>query len=203
MKTGDAFWQFLPEGLNELFEMVRFEKTDQSYDIWLDEKKKLSDEDYRNPNIVARGYTDYVTVQDYPMRGRPVYLHMRKNKWWDKGTNEIFSYNLELPNEEGTRLSAEFVAFLKVFRLCANSLKRNKTTLGYYFRRIQSRCGYSQAIVATAHKIAKIFFTMVKTHTEYDESKTGINEKALLERKIVMTQRRLDKLNRQLEVSFT
>ncbi|MCI5626517.1 MAG: hypothetical protein PUA78_03145 [Porphyromonadaceae bacterium] len=27
--------------------------------------------------------------------------------------NEIFSYNLELPNEEGTRLSAEFVAFLK------------------------------------------------------------------------------------------
>ena len=56
---------------------------------------------------------DYVTVQDYPMRGRPVYLHMRKNKWWDKKTNEIFSYNLELPNEEGTRLSAEFVAFLK------------------------------------------------------------------------------------------
>ena len=57
MKTSEAFWQFLPAGLNELFEMVRFEKTDQSYDIWLDEKKKLSDEDYRNPNIVARGYT--------------------------------------------------------------------------------------------------------------------------------------------------
>ena len=50
---------------------------------------------------------------DYPMRGRPVFLHMRKNKWWDKQTNEIFSYNLELPNDEGTRLSAEFVAFLK------------------------------------------------------------------------------------------
>ncbi len=87
--------------------------TEQSYDIWLDEKKKLSDEDYRNPHIVARGYTDYVTIQDYPMRGRPVFLHMRKNKWWDKQTNEIFSYNLELPNEEGTRLSSEFVAFLK------------------------------------------------------------------------------------------
>ncbi len=32
MKTADAFWQFLPEGLDELFEMVKFEKTDQSYD---------------------------------------------------------------------------------------------------------------------------------------------------------------------------
>lgn len=90
----------------------------------------------------------------------------------------------------------------QVFRLCANSLKRNKTTLGYYFRRIQSRCGYSQAIVATAHKIAKIFYTMIKTHTEYDESKTGINERSLLERKILMTQRRLDKLNGQLAASL-
>ncbi len=60
--------------------MVKFEKTDQPYDIWRDEKKKLSDEDFRNPNIVARGYTDYVTVQDYPMRVRLVYMHMLKNK---------------------------------------------------------------------------------------------------------------------------
>ena len=113
MKTSEAFWMFLPSGLEELFEMVRFERTDQAYDIWLDEKKQRSEEDKRNVNIVARGYTDYVTIQDYPLRGRPVFLHMRKNKWWNKATNEIFSYNLELPNEEGTRLSTEFVAFLK------------------------------------------------------------------------------------------
>ena len=54
MKTADAIWMCLPEGMDELFEMVRFERTDKAYDIWLDEKKKLSDEDYRNPNIVAR-----------------------------------------------------------------------------------------------------------------------------------------------------
>lgn len=55
MKTSDAFWQFLPAGLDELFEMVRFEKSDRSYDIWFDEKKKLSDEDYRNPTSVCGG----------------------------------------------------------------------------------------------------------------------------------------------------
>lgn len=113
VKTSDAFWMFLPQGLGELFEMVRFECTDHAYDIWLDEKKERSEEDRRNPKIVARGYTDYVVIQDYPLRGRPVYLHMRKNKWWNKQTNEIFSYGLELPNEDGTRLSAEFVSFLK------------------------------------------------------------------------------------------
>lgn len=113
MKTSQMIWMCLPQGLEELFEIVDFKMTDQAYDIWLDEKKILSKEDRHNPNIVARGYTDPVVIQDYPMRGRPVYLHMRKNKWWDKLSGEVFSYNLELPNEEGTRLSAEFVAFLK------------------------------------------------------------------------------------------
>lgn len=113
MKQSEMIWMCLPQGLDELFEIVRFERTDQAYNIWLDEKKERSEEDRRNPNIVARGYTDYVVIQDYPLCGRPVYLHMRKNKWWNKLTNEIFSYNLELPNEDGTRLSAEFVSFLK------------------------------------------------------------------------------------------
>ena len=81
MKTSEAFCMFLPAGLEELFEMVRFERTALAYDIWLDEKKQRSDEDFRNPNIVARGYTDYVTIQDYPLGGRPVFLHLRKNKW--------------------------------------------------------------------------------------------------------------------------
>ena len=87
---------FLSSGLEELFEMVKFERTDQAYDIWLYEKKHRSEENKRNVNIVPRGYTDYVTIQDYPLRGCPVLLHMHKNKCWDKETNEIFSYNLKL-----------------------------------------------------------------------------------------------------------
>lgn len=113
MKTAEAFWSFLPQGLDELFEMVKFEKSETSYDIWLDEKKQLSAEDSRNPEIVARGYTEYSVIQDFPMRGRPLYLHMRKNKWWDKKEDRIFSYSLEIPVEKGTRLTDEFVAFLK------------------------------------------------------------------------------------------
>ena len=52
-------------------------------------------------------------LKEHPDAWTPRIPHMRKNKWWDKQTNEIFSYNLEHPDEEGTRLSAEFVAFLK------------------------------------------------------------------------------------------
>ncbi len=42
-----------------------------------------------------------------------IYLHMRKRKWHNKLTGEIYSYRLELPVAEGTRLSSEFVAFFK------------------------------------------------------------------------------------------
>ena len=113
MKTSEAIWLFLPEGLDELFDLVRIDKTDKAYNLWLDEKKERSEEDRKNPNIVARGYTDYSVIQDFPMRGRPVYLHMRKHKWWDKETGRIFSYSLDLPAAEETRLTREFVAFLK------------------------------------------------------------------------------------------
>lgn len=57
MKTADAIWMCLPEEMDELFELVRFKRTEHGYDIWLEEKNKLPDEDYRNPNIVAWGYT--------------------------------------------------------------------------------------------------------------------------------------------------
>ncbi len=34
MKTADAIWMCLPEGMDELFEMVRFERTDKAYLIF-------------------------------------------------------------------------------------------------------------------------------------------------------------------------
>ena len=49
MKTSEAFWLFLPEGMEELFDLVKVEKTEKSYDLWLDEKKHRSEEDMQNP----------------------------------------------------------------------------------------------------------------------------------------------------------
>lgn len=89
----------------------------------------------------------------------------------------------------------------QVFRLCANSVKSVKTGLGIYFRRQKSKGGHLQAIVATANKIAKIFYTMVVNKNHYDESKVGLDEKQLLERKIIMAQRTIDILNLKLSVA--
>ena len=89
----------------------------------------------------------------------------------------------------------------QVFRLCANTLKDAKNSLGIYFRRIRSRSGHMQAIIATAHKMARIFYTMVKNKSEYDETNVGIDEQALLLKKIERAKITLARLNAKLCVS--
>jgi transposase len=89
----------------------------------------------------------------------------------------------------------------QVLRLCANTLKDAKNSLGIYFRRIRSRSGHMQAIIATAHKMARIFYTMVKNKSEYDETNVGIDEQELLLKKIERAKITLARLNAKLCVS--
>jgi transposase len=55
-----------------------------------------------------------------------------------------------------------------LFRLAAFSLHHDETPLGDYLRRMKSKLGPAAATTATAHKIAIIFYTMVRNQVEYD-----------------------------------
>ncbi len=57
-----------------------------------------------------------------------------------------------------------------LFRLAAFSLHHSPTPLGNYLRRMKAKLGPQAATMATAHKIAVIFYTMVKNQVEYDET---------------------------------
>jgi transposase len=55
-----------------------------------------------------------------------------------------------------------------LFRIAAYSLHRDQSPLGDYLRRMKAKLGPAAATTATAHKIAIIFYTMVKRQVEYD-----------------------------------
>jgi len=55
-----------------------------------------------------------------------------------------------------------------LFRLAAYSLHHENSQLGDYLRRMKSKMDAPAATTATAHKIAIIFYTMVKKQVEYD-----------------------------------
>ena len=113
MKSDDLLSAILPDVLIDNFEVANFEKTETRFDIWLDEKKVQMREDKKYNHVISHGFGDYHTIRDFPLRGRATYLHVRKRKWLDKDTGEIFSYDWELSEYDETHLNAEFVSFLK------------------------------------------------------------------------------------------
>ena len=58
----------------------------------------------------------------------------------------------------------------QLFRMAAYALDRSPTLLGGYLRRMKAKLGPKAAHTATAHKIAVIFYTMIKNQTEYDQT---------------------------------
>jgi hypothetical protein len=57
-----------------------------------------------------------------------------------------------------------------MFGLAASSLHHNRSPLGAFLRRMKAKLGPAAGITATAHKIAILFFTLVTTQREYDDS---------------------------------
>lgn len=72
----------------------------------------------------------------------------------------------------------------QAFRIAAASLYRSQTALGAFYRRIKSRSGGQQAVTATAHKIARIYYAMLTQGTSYVELGQQAYEQRYKERRI-------------------
>jgi hypothetical protein len=102
---------FLPEWLFDYFEVVKLEQDSESLHVHLDEKKIIP-KGFVNRQLISHGFTDSVSVQDFPVKGKAVFLHLRRRKWLDVNTNEVLSQKFDIAHH-GTRLTKEFVSFLK------------------------------------------------------------------------------------------
>lgn len=52
-------------------------------------------------------------------------------------------------------------------RIAAFTLANSKSALGAFYRRLRSRLGAPKAITATAHKLARLIYAMLKQGSEY------------------------------------
>jgi len=85
-----------------------------------------------------------------------------------------------------------------LFRLAAHSLHHEESGLGDYLRRMKSKLGPAGATTATAHKIAVIFYTMVKKQVEYDPTIWGQRDTQRVQRMEAKLQRLARKMGYQL-----
>jgi transposase len=80
----------------------------------------------------------------------------------------------------------------QAFRMAANGLYNSKSPIGDYMRRISAKAGAGKAVVATARKLAIIFYKMVANHQAFDP-------KALEEYQEKYKQKKINQLKRKLE----
>jgi transposase len=86
----------------------------------------------------------------------------------------------------------------QAFRLAAQTLERTQSALGAFFRRIKSRHGRPVAIKATAHKLAAIFYTLLKTRSPYRDPGVDYYEERYRERLFNSLQKKAATLGFQL-----
>jgi transposase len=72
----------------------------------------------------------------------------------------------------------------QALRLAAQTLGRTQTALGSYYRRLRARKGPTQAIAATAHKLARILYHVLKHRTPYQPQSQELYDHHLRQRAI-------------------
>ena len=74
--------------------------------------RKELPEKYAGQETERKGFYEPVVVQAFPLRGKKVFLNLRRRRWILKSSNEYISRNWRMV-AEGTRLTQDFASFLK------------------------------------------------------------------------------------------
>jgi len=91
----------------------------------------------------------------------------------------------------------------EVFRMAAFTLSNNSSALGGFFRRMKTRLGAPKAITATAHKIARLFYTMIRFGKDYVDTGANHYEEQYRSRVIKNMQHKAQKLGLSLVLITT
>ena len=76
----------------------------------------------------------------------------------------------------------------------ACNLSRSKAPIGYFARKMKSRLGKKGGVVATAHKLARIIYTMIKNQQPYDKTIINVEHEKWKKGRIKNLERQLAEL---------
>ena len=101
----------LPKGLLDVFDITCFEEQEKSFSINLQEKNNLPPE-YKAAEYESKGFYKVKKIQDFPIRGKAVYLYFKRRRWRRKDTGEVIHRDFNII-ATGTKLTRELADFLK------------------------------------------------------------------------------------------
>lgn len=101
----------LPEELFDYFDVINLIVEDRIVHVYLDEIDNKP-EIYSKEKLTSKGFHPEVVIQDFPIRKKAVFLHVRRRRWLVESTGELVSNSWDL-TAEGTRYTKSFADFLK------------------------------------------------------------------------------------------
>jgi hypothetical protein len=113
----DVLSVFLPELLLSYFDIVELKKLcnisskKEEYYIHLNEKNTLPEE-IISSDYESKGFLPPSTIQDFPIRGKAVYLVIKRRRWRNKLTKKEYTNDYSFITE-GSKLTKELSDFLK------------------------------------------------------------------------------------------
>ena len=107
----DGYSLLLPEGTLNYFDVINIVEDSTQIVIYLEEKNLIPDE-YKDLETESKGFYEPVVVRDFPIRGREVFLNVRRRRWIIKPGGQYISRNWQLV-ASGTSMTREFASFLK------------------------------------------------------------------------------------------
>ena len=106
--------QILPEYLVKYFDITQAHEENEVLHIEFEEKNAVPEE-FANRLLNSKGFLPSITIEDFPLRGRAVRLHIKRRRWKDMDSGEILQRDWNLV-AKGTKMTADFAAFLKEVR---------------------------------------------------------------------------------------
>ncbi|WP_026777267.1 hypothetical protein [Polaribacter sp. Hel_I_88] len=101
----------LPEVLVNYFKLTKHELKQGELHFYFTELNKVSQE-FKALKLSSKGFFPEATVQDFPIRGKNVFLHIIRRRWINESTKKIVIRDWQLV-AKGTRITSEFATFLK------------------------------------------------------------------------------------------
>jgi hypothetical protein len=107
----DLIKLLLPQFVVDHFDLIKSSKETEVLHLFFEERN-IPPQEESGRVLISKGFHKEVTIQDFPLRGNTVFLHVKRRRWLDKNTDEVIQRDWRLV-AQGTRMTTEFAAFLK------------------------------------------------------------------------------------------
>lgn len=107
------FSVLFPKEVTEYFTIKKVEEQKDRVLIRLEELPELVPDGLKgDTEVCLDGFCNPIELQSFPLKGKPVYLHLYRRRWKRKGETQHYSNSYNL-HPEGVKATSEFAAFLK------------------------------------------------------------------------------------------